>query len=174
MILIFKNGGKLLITRDGIVKNAVFEIIVDSNSMIITEDAQSKMFNLQNVGSDLLQLTDMSTAKQMNFYNQTKITAQIKKELRNDKKILSELEYKKRTDVEFAFFEKINNITLEQVENDIELKREILQTKNGIFDVVNEIKNESKSPYEIILEFKKWQKGDNTRSLFEYINFINQ
>ena len=74
----FLNNNELLITINGYVKRANYELIIDNNSILITIDNITQHYNLINVRNDFLILNKVSSDEILFFANQTKFKDELK------------------------------------------------------------------------------------------------
>ena len=74
----FRSNGELLVSKNGIVDRKKYELIIDNNSLIISENAVSELYNIVLVKDDFLHLHRISTNEILIFMNQTKIKDELK------------------------------------------------------------------------------------------------
>ena len=74
----FRNNGELLVSKNGIIQRKQYELIIDNNSIIISENGISELYNIVLVKDDFLHLHRISTNEILIFTNQTKIKDEIK------------------------------------------------------------------------------------------------
>lgn len=74
----FLNNNELLITTNGFVKRANYELIIDNNSILITIDGIIQYYNLVNMRNDYLLLNKVSSNEILFFANQTKFKDELK------------------------------------------------------------------------------------------------
>lgn len=74
----FRNNNELLITTNGIVKRAEYELIIDNNSILITKDNITEHYDILNVKNELLFLSKVSTNSILFLANNTKFKDAIK------------------------------------------------------------------------------------------------
>jgi hypothetical protein len=74
----FRNNDQLLITKNGNVEKAKYEIIVDNNSLLIEKKDIIEHFNIVNFQDDYLILNKLSTKEYLIFANQTKFKDALK------------------------------------------------------------------------------------------------
>jgi hypothetical protein len=74
----FRNNDQLLITKNGNVEKAKYEIIVDNNSLLIEKKDIIEHFNIVNFQDDYLILNKLSTEEYLIFANQTKYKDAVK------------------------------------------------------------------------------------------------
>ena len=74
----FLNNNELLITKNGFVKRANYELIIDNNSILITADGITQHYNLINMRNDYLLLNKVSSNEILFFANQTKFKDELK------------------------------------------------------------------------------------------------
>lgn len=74
----FRSNGQLLITTNGIVKKADYEIIIDSNSILITKNNITEHYSIINIYDNFLFLNKISTDSILVFANQTKYKDELK------------------------------------------------------------------------------------------------
>ena len=74
----FLNNNELLITINGYVKRANYELIIDNNSILITIDNITQHYNLINMRNDFLILNKVSSDEILFFANQTKFKDELK------------------------------------------------------------------------------------------------
>ena len=74
----FLNNDELLITTNGIVKKANYQIIIDNNSLLITIDGVIIHYNIVNMRDDFLFMNKVSTNEILFFVNQTKFKDELK------------------------------------------------------------------------------------------------
>lgn len=95
----FRTNNELLITTNGLVKKAEYEIIIDNNSILITKDNITEHYNLVIFKSDFLFLNKISSDYVIILANQTKFKDEIKtnlnKKARQSQNFIIELERKK-------------------------------------------------------------------------------
>ncbi len=82
IIYTFRDNGELLITKNGIVERASFELIVDNNSLLITKNSIIEHYNIVNQKNDFLILQLLSTNNTLIFANQTKYKDYLKSQLK--------------------------------------------------------------------------------------------
>ena len=87
----FRNNGELLITRNGIVLKAEYELIVDNNSILITKDGVTEHYSIINVYNDFLFIHKISTDSILTFANYTKFKDETKSALNNKANDLYEM-----------------------------------------------------------------------------------
>lgn len=86
----FRDNNELLISNGGIVEKKTYEIIVDNNSILISDDSKTELMNIVLVQNDFLFLNKVSDNKILRFANQTKFKDKVKSEFI---KLANELEY---------------------------------------------------------------------------------
>ena len=86
---IFKNNDELLIATNGVIRRHNYELIIDSNTVLITIDGVTEMHNIVVVKNDFLFIERIKTNEILKFINQTKVKDYLKSELDN---LLLELE----------------------------------------------------------------------------------
>lgn len=74
----FRSNNELLLTKNGVVQKATYELIIDSNSILITENNVTEHYNIVNMENDILFLNKVSTDKIFVFVNQTKLKDEMK------------------------------------------------------------------------------------------------
>lgn len=74
----FRNNGELLVSKNGIIERKRYELIIDNNSIIISANDVSELYNIVLVKDDFLHLHRISTNEILIFTNQTKIKDEIK------------------------------------------------------------------------------------------------
>ncbi len=74
----FRNNDQLLITTNGNVEKAKYEIIIDNNSLLIEKKDIIEHFNIVTFQDDYLILNKLSTEEYLVFANQTKYKDAIK------------------------------------------------------------------------------------------------
>ena len=74
----FRSNNELLLTKNGVVEKATYELIIDSNSILITENNVTEHYNIVNMENDILFLNKVSTDKIFVFVNQTKLKDEMK------------------------------------------------------------------------------------------------
>ena len=74
----FLNNDELLITTNGIVKKANYQIIIDNNSLLITIDGVIIHYNIVNMRDDFLFMNKVSTNEILFFANRTKFKDELK------------------------------------------------------------------------------------------------
>lgn|SRR5690606_5112396 len=74
----FRNNGELLITTNGIVERCLFELIVDSDTILITKNGITEHFFIFNDKDDFLFLRQLSSDQVLFFANQTKYKDELK------------------------------------------------------------------------------------------------
>ena len=79
----FRNNGDLLIVTNGIVQKCIYELIVDNNSILITKNNITELYNIINEENDFLYLNRVSNNEILMFINHTKIKDEIKKFIKN-------------------------------------------------------------------------------------------
>lgn len=82
IIYTFRDNGELLITKNGFVERASFELIVDNNSILITKNNTIEHYNIVNQKNDFLILQLLSTENTLIFANQTKYKDYLKSQLK--------------------------------------------------------------------------------------------
>jgi TM2 domain-containing membrane protein YozV len=87
---IFRENGELLISKNGLVEKKNYELIVDNNSLLITDNTKTELHNIILVQNDFLFLNKVSENKILRFANQTKFKDLLKSEFI---KLANELEY---------------------------------------------------------------------------------
>lgn len=78
VLFTFRNNNELLITTDGVVKRAEYELIIDNNSILITKDNLTEHYNIVNVKNDFIFLNKVSTNSLLFLANHTKFKDEIK------------------------------------------------------------------------------------------------
>ena len=177
VIYTFRSGGEILITEQGIVKKGNYEFIVDNNSIIITSDGTSKMFHIENIKNDIFILKELANNSILTFYNQTKIKDNIVKEIKKVEKQQQVVDFKSQKDFATRYAEEINSpisIALDkQHSQDIRILYQLKNNSNGLFGVINDLKNESKEYSEIMDDFEKWKNGNSDLTLLNYIYYLD-
>lgn len=74
----FRSNGELLITTNGIVERCLFELIVDSDTILITKNGITEHFFIFNDKDDFLFLRQLSSDQVLFFANQTKYKDELK------------------------------------------------------------------------------------------------
>lgn len=74
----FRSNGQLLITTNGIVEKADYELIIDNNSILITKNKITEHYSILNIYDNFLFLNKISTDSILVFANQTKYKDEIK------------------------------------------------------------------------------------------------
>jgi hypothetical protein len=87
----FRNSGELLITTNGIVKKREYELIVDNNSILITQGRVMEHYSIVNVYSDFLFLHRLSSDSILMFANYTKFKDEVKSNLNEEANRLFEV-----------------------------------------------------------------------------------
>jgi hypothetical protein len=80
----FRNNNDLLITTDGIVERAHYELIIDNNSILITRNEVTEHFNFVNNQSDIIVLNKVSSDILIVLENQTKLKDKMKAKFDKD------------------------------------------------------------------------------------------
>src|SRR5690554_4643879 len=94
---IFRNNNNLLISKNGLVDKRTYELIIDNNSILISDNEKTELYNIVLVQNDFLFLNKVSENKILRFANQTKFKDSLKAEFI---KLVNEIEkeyYKKST-----------------------------------------------------------------------------
>jgi len=81
LLYTFRNNNELLITTNGNVKRAHYELIIDNNSILITKDNITEHYNIVIVKNDFLFLNKVSSNTILFLANQTKFKDEIKSAL---------------------------------------------------------------------------------------------
>ncbi|EKF54630.1 hypothetical protein I215_11184 [Galbibacter marinus] len=81
ILFTFRNNNELLITTNGIVKRAEYELIIDNNSILITKDNVTEHYNIVNIKNDFLFLNMVSSNSILFLANNTKFKDEIKSAL---------------------------------------------------------------------------------------------
>lgn len=79
---IFRANDELLVTTNGKVSKETYELLIDHNSILITKDGATELFNVVNIQDDFLYLNKSSTDSIQIFANQTKFKDVLKSEIR--------------------------------------------------------------------------------------------
>lgn len=87
---IFRENGQLLISKNGLIEKKNYELIVDNNSLLISDDSKTELHNIILVQNDFLFLNKISEDKILRFANQTKFKDLVMEEF---VKLAEELEY---------------------------------------------------------------------------------
>ena len=74
----FRNNGELLITTNGIVEKAKYEIIIDKYSILISKNGIIEHYSILNIYDNFLFLNKISTDSILIFANQTKYKDEVK------------------------------------------------------------------------------------------------
>lgn len=80
-IFTFRANGELLIITDGIVSKASYELIIDNNSILITENDITELYNILNIENNFLFLNRVANKSILVFANQTKFKDTLKIEI---------------------------------------------------------------------------------------------
>lgn len=86
----FRTNEELLITNNGIVEKAEYELIIDNNSILITKNGIIEHYNIVNIEDDFLFINKISSNAIMIFANQTKFKDLLKSEIN---KLAKEVRY---------------------------------------------------------------------------------
>lgn len=92
-IFTFRNKNELLIIREGIVSKAEYEMIIDNNSILITENQRTELYNIVNTENDFLFLNRVASDSILVFANQTKYKDIMMKEIVEKAKKIRSFEY---------------------------------------------------------------------------------
>lgn len=90
ILFTFRNSGELLITRNGIVERAQYELIVDNNSILISAQGVTEHYAIINIYDDFFFLNKISTNSILVFANQTKFKDEVKQIINQHAKELYE------------------------------------------------------------------------------------
>lgn len=74
----FRDNSDLLITTNGIVEKCSYELIIDSNSILITKGLITEHYDILNVHDDFIFLNKVSTENILVFANKTKFKDMVK------------------------------------------------------------------------------------------------
>ena len=89
---IFRDNEQLLISNDGVVTKAKYEFIIDNNSLLITQNNVTEIFNIVLLKDDLFFISKFSSNIILHFANKTKFKDFVKKtlykEILNEDKII--------------------------------------------------------------------------------------
>lgn len=77
---IFRDNNNLLISKNGLVDKRTYELIIDSNSILISDNEKTELYNIVLVQNDFLFLNKVSENRILRFANQTKFKDLLKAE----------------------------------------------------------------------------------------------
>jgi hypothetical protein len=80
----FRDNGELLVTTGGIVEKSSYELIIDNNSILISKNDITELYNIVNVQNDFLYLNRVSSNEILIFSNQTKYKDIVKSGIYNN------------------------------------------------------------------------------------------
>lgn len=78
VLFTFRNNGEVLITTYGRVEKGQFELIIDNNTMLITQNGLTEHYIVTQVYNDYLFLNKLTTNTVMIFANHTKFKDELK------------------------------------------------------------------------------------------------
>lgn len=78
----FRSNDELLITINGIVERCQYELIVDNNSILITKNSVTELYNIINDHNEFLFLNRVSSQKILAFANYTKYKDELKSNIK--------------------------------------------------------------------------------------------
>ena len=81
IIFTFRSNNELLVTKNGIVERKNYELIVDNNSILISQNEITEHYDIVNIQDDFLFINKLSTNSILVFANQTKFKDMIKSEI---------------------------------------------------------------------------------------------
>lgn len=81
MLYTFRAKNQLIITTNGNVKFAKYELIVDNNSILISKDELDEHFNMQIIDDEFLFLNKVSTKDWLLLANKSKFVGESKSEI---------------------------------------------------------------------------------------------
>jgi hypothetical protein len=84
----FRSNDELLVTKKGFVEKLGYELIVDNNSILISNNGIIEHFNIVNVHDDFLFLNRLSSNKILVFANQTKYKDELLTVLKQKAKLI--------------------------------------------------------------------------------------
>ena len=79
----FRAKNQLIITTNGNVKRAKYELIVENDSIIISKDELDEQFNMEIINDEFLFLNKVSTKDWLLLANQSKFVGESKREIYN-------------------------------------------------------------------------------------------
>ena len=82
ILYMFTSDNELLITKNGNLTRLKYKLIVDNNSIIISDHDNEKLYNIHHEKNDFLFLNLVSTNDILIFANQTKYKDEMKKSIR--------------------------------------------------------------------------------------------
>ena len=82
IIYTFRTNNELLVTKNGLVDKKTYELIIDNNSILITQNNITEHYNIVNIQDDFLLLQKLSSENLQIFANQTKFKDVIKNEIK--------------------------------------------------------------------------------------------
>jgi len=77
----FRDNSELLITTNGIVEKCSYELIIDSNSILITNRFITEHYDILNIHDDFIFLNKVSTEDVLVFANKTKYKDVVKSKI---------------------------------------------------------------------------------------------
>ena len=77
----FRDNSDLLITTNGIVEKCSYELIIDSNSILITKGLITAHYDILNIHDDFIFLNKVSTEQILVFANKTKFKDMVKSKI---------------------------------------------------------------------------------------------
>lgn len=167
-IYTFRGNGELLISRNGIIDKKKYELIIDNNSIIISGNSISELYNIVLVKDDFLQLHRISTKEILIFMNQTKIKDELKIEIeKNYYKHVSKQSEIENLKSEFQIIQ--NDPDFESICYSFRKSWEAENLNKTIYDYIAFLEN--KHFFSDYL-FNKWKEIITEGTQNEYINHL--
>ncbi|SCZ02376.1 hypothetical protein SAMN02927903_03405 [Flavobacterium caeni] len=164
----FRSNGELLVSKNGIVERKKYELIIDNNSIIISNNSISEMYNIVLVKDDFLHLHRISTNEILVFMNQTKIKDEVKYQA--EKNYNQFISAHTESDKVRSDFEAIqNDPDIESLCYSFQKSWEEDNPSKTIYDYVAFLEN--KHFYSDYL-FSQWKENIPEGTLTEYVDFL--
>lgn len=161
----FRNNNELLITTNGIVQRAQYELMVDNNSVLITKGNITEHYNLINVYNDFLFLNKVSSDLVIVLANQTKFKDAIKANLNAQARQFQNFEIEQKREKEkYTVSEDTDHMFISVYSN--------WQTENqnkSLLDFITEL--EGKSRFDPT-EYNRWQKYNEGKNSMDYAKYL--
>lgn len=155
ILFTFQSNGVLLKTTNGIVENCKYELVVDNNSLVITNNGISELYDIINLKDDLIYLYKISTRENITLINKAKIKDFLKKQVEeeNENKHRELKYYKYNKSHGFGFLASIS----------------IWQQNNPNKTVIDYVDDLSKK-YNV--DYIKWMSYNPNCNIYDYGEFI--
>lgn len=161
----FRSNDELLITVNGIVERAIYELIVDNNSILITRKNITEHYNMVNVENDFLFLNKVFSDSVIVLANQTKfkdlVKAQINDQARQFQKF--EIERNKEREKYSAQYD------YDHLFESFYFGWQRDNPNKSIYDYIAEL--EEKTRFDPT-EFNLWKKYNEEKSVMDFARYL--